>query len=125
MASIRSSYILAETISVQYMPARRASYHKKKRARVSRPASLLQVAWSKPPVGGKPMLEGVDQGPEQYVLSLPLVLLVGKWIYRVIVGERVMIGIVMAIFCAHQQSGSKSKSSRIGWISQSPGPHVA
>src|ERR1700733_6500606 len=29
MASTRSSYILAETISVQYMPVRRASYHKR------------------------------------------------------------------------------------------------
>src|SRR5580704_7342125 len=79
----------------------------KKRARISRPASLLQVAWSKPPVGGKPILEGVDQGPEQGVLSLPLMLELTEWVYEVVVGEHVMIGIVMPIFRTHQQSGDR------------------
>jgi hypothetical protein len=62
---------------------------KKKRARVSRPASLLQVAWSKPPVGGKPMLESEQEGAQQSILTFPLMLEQGYGIDIVVVGEHV------------------------------------
>src|SRR5208337_1777140 len=79
--------------------------YKKKRARVSRPASLLQVVWSKPPVGGKPVLEGVDHRAKHGVLTPPEVLLAGCRVDEVIIREDMVVRLVVAIFRTDQQPG--------------------